>query len=287
MNPTPEDLARARAVEAKLAELDPILERFCKNKALMFGRTPQDILFPKRSMLVSAREEIDRCMYLSPCVSFQQLLDRGFYPEMPWSLDIIASDPDDRVRLLQMSVFKDVPYSRLSEVLPKALEDGLALLQKITREDVIKKGVSVGSRRPTREDHARLETVATKFAELDSAIERFCRREELVLLPHGKTTLWRGVRLPEDERRCILLNVNTPVPELMKRGFDPQMSCSVAIHASLSEEHDQPTRIYRRTILENVPYRQLADVLESGLKEALAALRALTREDIIAHGEEM
>jgi len=285
MRRTEEDWARARGIEAKLIELDPIMQRFCDERGFKFSKTPQDTLFPKRMMWV--REDIDRCMFLTPSVTFKELLDRGFYPEMPWSLDAAATDSRERLRMLQVNIFKNVPYSLLSESLAKGLEDGLALLRKTTLEDVIKKGEIVGSLRPTEEDNARLEAVAAKFGELDSTMQGFCSREGLTLMPHGKATLWRGIRLPEDERRCILLNVNTPFLELLGRGFDPQMSCSVVIHASLPEEQNQPTITCRRTVLENVPYSHLMDVLESGLKEALAALRALTREEIIISGEQM
>lgn len=274
-------------VEAKLTELDPIMQSFCERTGFRLIKTPEDVLYPKRMMFWAAREDINMSMHLTPDLSFRELMNRGFYPEMPWSLEVIAVDSTKRIRMLTANIFRDVPYSRLVEVLPKELESGFSRLRQITREDIINKGMAVGSLRPSEEDYAKLNAVAAKFAELDSTLKRFCLQDGLEFLRHGESTLWRGIRLTEHYRRYIVLKVNTSVRELMKRGFDPEMSCSLEIHATSPEEPGRPTRIYRRSILQDVPYFRLKNVLEASLKEALTALRALTREEILTEGEEM
>jgi len=102
-------------------------------------------LWPRRGMWV--REDIDRCMHLTMDLTVAEVIERGFYPEMPWSLHADATLPiatGHPTRILHTDVFRGVPYSRLADVLGQGLEDGLAALRKLTREDVITKGEVVG-----------------------------------------------------------------------------------------------------------------------------------------------
>jgi hypothetical protein len=93
------------------------------------------------------REDIDRCMHLTMDLTVAEAMERGFYPEMPWSLRAAATLPlakGQPTRILSADVFHGVPYSRLAEVLGPGLEDGLSTLRGLTREDVITKGEVVG-----------------------------------------------------------------------------------------------------------------------------------------------
>ena len=70
-------------------------------------------------------------------------MERGFYPEMPWSLYGGATLPVARrepPRILNLDVFRGLPYSQLAEILEASLEDGRVMLQKITRADILARG---------------------------------------------------------------------------------------------------------------------------------------------------
>ena len=147
MFPAPEVWARIDAVEAKLAELDPIIESFCERRGLRFSKMVDEnrTLWPRRGMWV--REDIDRCIHLTMDLTVAEVMERGFYPEMPWSLHADASLPIEKgqpPRILDIDVFRGVPYSRLAEVLGQGLEDGLSALRRLSRDDVIARGAVVG-----------------------------------------------------------------------------------------------------------------------------------------------
>ena len=147
MFPSPEVWERVDAIEAKLAELDPIMQSFCERRGLTFSKMVDEnrTLWPRRGMWV--REEIDRCMHLTMDLTVAEVMERGFYPEIPWSLHADATLPiakGQRTRILNTDVFRGVPYSRLADVLGQGLEDGLAALRRLTRADVIAKGEVVG-----------------------------------------------------------------------------------------------------------------------------------------------
>jgi hypothetical protein len=147
MFPSPEVWARVDAIEAKLAELDPIIQSFCERRGFTFSKMVDEnrTLWPRRGMWV--REDIDRCMHLTMDLTVAEVMERGFYLEMPWSLHADATLPVARgqpIRILNTDVFRGVPYSRLAHVLGQGLEDGLAALRRLTREDVITRGEVVG-----------------------------------------------------------------------------------------------------------------------------------------------
>jgi hypothetical protein len=137
MTLSPEIVARVQAVEAKLAELDPILHDFCTRRGFTFSS--QVGVWPRRKAW--AREEIDRALDLVMDLTVPEVMERGFYPEMPWSLRATASVmlplPG---RLLTEDVFQGLPFSQLAGVLSARLEDGLARLRQISREDIIARG---------------------------------------------------------------------------------------------------------------------------------------------------
>ena len=102
-------------------------------------------MWPRRSMWV--REEVDRSIYLTMDLTVAEAMERGFYPEMPWSLEVTASLPihtEEPARILSTSVFRGVPYCQLSAVLQKGLEEGLTLLRKQTAEDIMSRGEVIG-----------------------------------------------------------------------------------------------------------------------------------------------
>jgi hypothetical protein len=139
MSLSPEITARIQAVEAKLTELDPILRGFCAERGYTFSSEVG--VWPRRR--VWAREEIDRTLDLTMNLTVPEVMECGFYPEMPWSLCATASlmlPPPEPGRLLSEYVFQRLPFSKLTGVLAARLEDGLAMLRGFTREDIITRG---------------------------------------------------------------------------------------------------------------------------------------------------
>lgn len=139
MSLSPDITARIQAVEAKLVELDPIFHSFCARRNYKFSSHVG--VWPRR--LVWARVEIDRTIALTMDLTVPEVMERGFYYEMPWSLSGGASLPieaDQPIRILNIDVFRNVPYSQLLGILPPGLEEARAKLDKITREEIIARG---------------------------------------------------------------------------------------------------------------------------------------------------
>jgi hypothetical protein len=150
MSLPPEVWARVDAIEAKLVELDPIMQGFCEREGFRFSTMVDEnrTLWPRRGM--TAHEDIYRGLYLTMDLTVQEVMDRGFYPEMPWSLHADATFMPARgepTHILSTDVFSGVPYSRLAEILGKSLEDGLLILRGLTRQDVVSRGEIVGGGR--------------------------------------------------------------------------------------------------------------------------------------------
>jgi hypothetical protein len=135
--------SKIQAVEAKLTELDPILHDFCGRRGFTFRRIIG--VWPRRK--IWAREEIDRTIDLSMDLTVPEFFERGFQPDMPWSLYASASLPvseDYPSHVLSVDVFRHLPFSDLAGVLAVRLEDGLAMLRRFRREDVLTKGTIHG-----------------------------------------------------------------------------------------------------------------------------------------------
>ena len=116
MSLPPEVWARVDEIEAKLAELDPILQSFCARRGFRFSTMVDEnrTLWPRRGL--TAREEIFRGLYLTMDLTVQEVMDRGFYPEMPWSLYADATFMPARsepTRILSKKVLNAVPCSLL------------------------------------------------------------------------------------------------------------------------------------------------------------------------------
>jgi hypothetical protein len=138
---SPEARANLAAIESKLAELDELFLQFCSRQDYRFSRNLQ--IWPKRR--VWHRQEIDRCMDLVMDVGFQDALDRGFFPEFPWSFYACGSlhpgtDPD--VHILSRPIFEHVPHHRLASVLEDGLASGLRILNAVTRSEILAHGQS-------------------------------------------------------------------------------------------------------------------------------------------------
>jgi hypothetical protein len=137
MSLLPEVTARIHAVEAKLSELDPILHDFCTRRGFTFSS--QIGVWPRRKAW--AREEIDRALDLVMDLTVPEVMERGFYPDMPWSLHATASvNLPLPGRLLSEDIFRGLPFSELAGVLSAQLEDGLARLRQIRHADIIARG---------------------------------------------------------------------------------------------------------------------------------------------------
>jgi hypothetical protein len=143
MSLSPEITARIHAVEDKLAELDPILHDFCSRKGFTFRSIIG--VWPRRA--VWAREEIDRTIDLTMDLTVPEFFERGFQPEMPWSLYASAALPvsqDYPSHILSVDVFRHLPLSELAGVLATRLDEGVTMLRKFNREDVLTKGKIYG-----------------------------------------------------------------------------------------------------------------------------------------------
>jgi len=142
---SPEARENVAAIESRLADLDEIFRQFCSHQDYKFSPTVD--LWPRRR--VWRRQEIDRCMDLTMEVGVQDVLDRGFYPELPWSLYASGSlrpgtDPD--VHILSHPVFQHVPFFHLASALVDGLERGLEILNSLTESEILTHGRKFGRR---------------------------------------------------------------------------------------------------------------------------------------------
>jgi hypothetical protein len=113
---SPEGRANVAAIESKLKELDAVFRQFCSREGYTFSAMVD--LWPRRR--VWRRQEIDRCMDLTMTIGMvgvQDVLDRGFYPELPWSLSASGSLPpgtDPDIHILSRPVLEQVPFSQVA-----------------------------------------------------------------------------------------------------------------------------------------------------------------------------
>jgi len=136
---SPQARGNLAAIDSKLTELDHIFLRFCSQHGYRFSRNLQ--IWPKSR--VWRRQEIDRCMDLVMDVGFQQALDVGFFPEMPWSLYAQGSlhpGTDSDMHLFSRPIFEHVPFSQLASVLGESLTSGLRILNAMTESEVLAHG---------------------------------------------------------------------------------------------------------------------------------------------------
>ena len=137
MSLSPEIIVRIQAVEAKLAELDPILHAFCARRGYTFSSHVG--VWPRRK--VWAREEVDRTLDLITDLTVPEVMERGFYPEMPFTLIASASEGSTIPgRVLMQDVFHGLPFGQLAGVLAARLEEGFVRLRKIKQEDILSRG---------------------------------------------------------------------------------------------------------------------------------------------------
>ena len=90
-------------------------------------------------------EEVDRCFDLTMDLTVPEVMERGFTPDMPWSLYVTASTrPPDFVsaRFLTVDVFRRLAFSSLRDRLAAGLESGLATLQTFTPEVINERGLT-------------------------------------------------------------------------------------------------------------------------------------------------
>lgn len=205
----------------------------------------------------------------------EELKARGFFPEMPWCLRTTASvslEPGGRGSILQSFIFRGMPYRDLPAILEKALDDALTLVRSQTREDVIKKGRIVGMKPFSNEEMANLESIGSKFEEVDPILNSFCAQAGLEFLTPPKGSIGRVMRIDRDH--TIVLRTDFSIDEIKKRGASPDMPCSLEIHAG--PHHQSKSRV----ILSAVPFPQLANVLEKGLEDCLVALKAVMPQNL-------
>jgi hypothetical protein len=146
---SPEARANVAAIASKLRELDAVFRQFCSREGYTFRRMVD--LWPRRR--VWRRQEIDRCMDLTMTIGIvgvQDVLDRGFYPELPWSLYASGSllpgtDPD--IHILSRPVLEQVPFSQVASTLADSLERGLQILNCMTETQILTQGEKCGHSR--------------------------------------------------------------------------------------------------------------------------------------------
>jgi hypothetical protein len=143
MTLTPENAERIQSIETRLATLDPTLRDFCARHDYTFS-SPVGVWPRKRAW---RREEVDRCFDLTMDLTVREAMERGFYPDMPWSLYITASTRPphpDEVRFLTADVFRQLPFSSLCDRLGADLEIGLTTLTTFTLETINERGQKLG-----------------------------------------------------------------------------------------------------------------------------------------------
>jgi hypothetical protein len=145
---SPEDRANVAAIESKLKELDAVFRQFCSREGYTFSAMVD--LWPRRR--VWRRQEIDRCLDLTMAigvVGVQDVLDRGLYPELPWSLYASGSLPpgtDPDIRTFSRPVLDRVPFSLLASTIADGLERGLQILNSMTQTEILTRGEKCGHR---------------------------------------------------------------------------------------------------------------------------------------------
>lgn len=130
-HPPEEHAANVQAVEAQLAALEGTFADFCARHGYTFVRVVG--VWPRRRAWW--RGKVDRCFDLTMDWTVPEFMERGYSPDMPWSLHVTASFPDrdaQQARLLTAEVFRGLPLSALNDRLGAALEEGLATLQTLT-----------------------------------------------------------------------------------------------------------------------------------------------------------
>jgi hypothetical protein len=139
MTLAPEITERIQAVETHLATLDPVFHEFCTRHGYTFSSLIG--VWPRRRAW--RREEVDRCFDLTMDLTVPEVMERGFSPDMPWSLYVTASTrPPDFVsaRVLTADVFRQLPFSLIRDRLAADLDMGLATLQTFTPEAINERG---------------------------------------------------------------------------------------------------------------------------------------------------
>jgi hypothetical protein len=139
MTLTPEITERIQAIEVHLASLDPTLHEFCTRHGYTFRSFVG--VWPRRGAW--HREEVDRCFDLTMDLTVPEVMERGFFTDMPWSLYVTASTlPHELVsaRFLTADVFRRLPFSSLRDRVAAALESGLATLRTFTQEVIDERG---------------------------------------------------------------------------------------------------------------------------------------------------
>src|SRR4051812_11715850 len=87
MTLAPEIIERIQAVETHLATLDPILHEFCAQRDYTFRSSVG--VWPRRGAW--RREAVDHCFDLTIDLTMPEVMERGFSPDMPWSLYVTGS----------------------------------------------------------------------------------------------------------------------------------------------------------------------------------------------------
>jgi len=132
---------KIRSVNDKLVELEPILQSFCAQRGYSLRVTSE--LWPSRD--ARADGEIHRYLRLTTDARFIDILKRGFYREMPWSLKATATPrmaPGQPLlwRVLTVDVFRALPFCELAGVLENGLQGGFLILRGLSLEDVLARG---------------------------------------------------------------------------------------------------------------------------------------------------
>jgi len=144
--------SRIDSVNRKLSELDAIIQNFCTHRNYDFQVLDPE-WFPARAARVPG-SEISRQLHLFPAAPFVEILKRGFFPEMPWSLHACATVsakpclpslralqyPPPPWRLFSQELFGNLTLSEVANRLESDLERGHLILCDLTRQDVLEKG---------------------------------------------------------------------------------------------------------------------------------------------------
>jgi len=138
--------AKIQTVEDKLAELDPILERFCERRKFALNHSAE--IWPFRAASSSVGE-IHYHLMLGPAAKAVDVLTRGFYPEMPWLLNASATLAGRVSRPFRTDILRGLPFAEVARVLEEQLEKGYTLLSGLTPEQVLAKAEGSKASKPS------------------------------------------------------------------------------------------------------------------------------------------
>ena len=130
---SPAQRAKIGDVDEKLIELDPIMRGFCTRRGYTLSMVGG--LIPGRRAW--ARGDLVRYIDLTTDTPYHEILKRGFFPEMAWSLYASAAAQS---RVMSRVLLHRVAYDEFKSVLEQHLEEAATFLSGLSLDQVAANG---------------------------------------------------------------------------------------------------------------------------------------------------